>query len=146
MQPRILMKRILIIEDDPRIAAALKVRLTARGYDILTAGNGFEGLKLAMNSRPDLLLLDIMMPMGMGFSVAERLKAVDLGHIPIIFITASKRTGLRRTAAKLGAAGFFEKPYDAEELISAIDLILGSSTAKAQPHAPSANPDPRSCA
>ena len=110
------MKRILIVEDDPRITAALKVRLTARSYEILTAGNGFEGLKLAMNSRPDLLLLDIMMPMGMGFSVAERLKAVGLGHIPIIFITASKRTGLRRTAAKLGAAGFFEKPYDADEL------------------------------
>lgn len=140
------MKRILIIEDDPRITAALKVRLTARGYEILTAGNGFEGLKLAMNSRPDLLLLDIMMPMGMGFSVAERLKAVGLGHIPIIFITASKRTGLRRTAAKLGAAGFFEKPYDADELVSAIELILGATAAPAQAQAPSSNPDPRTCA
>ena len=140
------MKRILIIEDDPRITAALKVRLNARGYEILTAGNGFEGLKLAMNSRPDLLLLDIMMPMGMGFSVAERLKAVGLGHIPIIFITASKRTGLRRTAAKLGAAGFFEKPYDADELVSAIELILGATAAPAQAQAPSSNPDPRTCA
>lgn len=140
------MKRILIVEDDPRITAALKVRLNARGYEILTAGNGFEGLKLAMNSRPDLLLLDIMMPMGMGFSVAERLKAVGLGHIPIIFITASKRTGLRRTAAKLGAAGFFEKPYDADELVSAIELILGATAAPAQAQAPSSNPDPRTCA
>ena len=99
-----------------------------------------------MNSRPDLLLLDIMMPMGMGFSVAERLKAVGLGHIPIIFITASKRTGLRRTAAKLGAAGFFEKPYDADELVSAIELILGATAAPAQAQAPSSNPDPRTCA
>ena len=140
------MKRILIIEDDPRIAAALKIRLTASRFEILSAGNGFEGLKLAMSSRPDLLLLDIMMPMGMGFSVAERLKAVGLGHIPIIFITASKRTGLRRTAAKLGAAGFFEKPYDADELLSAIDLILGTPAAPAQAQGPSANPDPRSCA
>ena len=140
------MKRILIVEDDPRITAALKVRLNARGYEILTAGNGFEGLKLAMNSRPDLLLLDIMMPMGMGFSVAERLKAVGLGYIPIIFITASKRTGLRRTAAKLGAAGFFEKPYDADELVSAIELILGATAAPAQAQAPSSNPDPRTCA
>lgn len=140
------MKRILIVEDDPRITAALKVRLNARGYEILTAGNGFEGLKLAMNSRPDLLLLDIMMPMGMGFSVAERLKAVGLGHIPIIFITASKRTGLRRTAAKLGAAGFFEKPYDADELVSAIELILGATAAPAQAQAPSSHPDPRTCA
>ena len=140
------MKRILIVEDDPRITAALKVRLNARGYEILTAGNGFEGLKLAMNSRPDLLLLDIMMPMGMGFSVAERLKAVGLGHIPIIFITASKRTGLRRTAAKLGAAGFFEKPYDADELVSAIELILGATATPAQAQVSSTNPDPRTCA
>lgn len=144
MQPRILMKRILIVEDDPRITAALKIRLAARNYDILTAGNGFEGLKLAMSSGPDLVLLDIMMPMGMGFSVAERLKAVGLGHIPIIFITASKRTGLRRTAAKLGAAGFFEKPYDADELVSAIELIVGATDSPAQVRAQSANPDPRS--
>ena len=79
-----------------------------------------------MTHRPNLILLDIMMPVGMGFSVAERLKDLGLGDIPIIFITASKRAGLRKTAQQLGAAGFFEKPYDADQLLAAIQLILGS--------------------
>jgi DNA-binding response OmpR family regulator len=122
------MKRILIVEDDKRITAALSIRLTACGYAIFTAHNGFDGLKLALAERPDLILMDIMMPVGMGFSVAERLKDTACAQIPIIFITASKRTGLRRTAEKLGAAGFFEKPYDAEELLAAVALILGAAT------------------
>jgi CheY-like chemotaxis protein len=75
-----------------------------------------------------------MMPVGMGFSVAERLKDLGLGDIPIIFITASKRAGLRKTAQQLGAAGFFEKPYDADQLLAAIQLILGSPHMAAAAH------------
>ena len=119
------MKKILVIEDDARIASALRVRLESAGYTVVTAGDGFSGLKMTMTHKPQLILLDIMMPVGMGFSVAERLKDLGLGEIPIIFITASKRAGLRRTAQQLGAAGFFEKPYDAEELLAAIYLIIG---------------------
>jgi DNA-binding response OmpR family regulator len=119
------MKRILVVEDDAKIAAALRIRLEAGGYQVVTAGDGFTGLKMAMAFRPQLILLDIMMPVGMGFSVAERLKDLGLGDVPIIFITASKRSGLRKTAQRLGAAGFFEKPYDAEELLAAVQLILG---------------------
>ena len=110
-----------------REGAKLTIRLSASGYAVLAAHNGFDGLKLALAERPDLILMDIMMPVGMGFSVVERLKATACGQIPVIFITASKRTGLRRTAEKLGAAGFFEKPYDAEELLCAIALILGAA-------------------
>ena len=120
------MKKILVIEDDAKISAALRVRLGAAGYQVVSAADGFSGLKMAMSHQPDLILLDIMMPVGMGFSVAERLKDLGLGDIPIIFITASKRAGLRKMAQQLGAAGFFEKPYDAEELLAAISLILDS--------------------
>ena len=134
------MKKILVVEDDAKITAALRIRLEAGGYEVVTAGDGFSGLKMTMTHKPQLILLDIMMPVGMGFSVAERLKDLGLGDIPIIFITASKRSGLRKTAQRLGAAGFFEKPYDAEELLAAVHLILGS------PHAPGfgpAHPGPR---
>lgn len=123
------MKKILVVEDDSRIAEALSIRLRAAGYEVVLAGDGFSGLKMTMTHRPHLILLDIMMPVGMGFSVAERLKDLGLGEIPIIFITASKRAGLRKTAQQLGAAGFFEKPYDAEELMAAVHLILGPSPA-----------------
>ncbi len=119
------MKKILVVEDDAKIAAALRIRLESVGYQVVCAGDGFSGLKMTMTHHPDLILLDIMMPVGMGFSVAERLKDLGLGEIPIIFITASKRAGLRKMAQQLGAAGFFEKPYDADQLLAAIQLILG---------------------
>lgn len=125
------MKKILVIEDDPKISAALRVRLGAAGYEVVSAADGFSGLKMTLTHKPQLILLDIMMPVGMGFSVAERLKGLGLGEIPIIFITASKRAGLRKMAQQLGAAGFFEKPYDADELLAAISLILES-----QPNVP----------
>ena len=134
-------KKILVIEDDSKIAAALSVRLTAAGYEVVIANDGFTGLKMSMTHNPKLILLDIMMPVGMGFSVAERLKDLGLGEIPIIFITASKRAGLRKMAQRLGAAGFFEKPYDAEELMAAISLILESQTnSKAQSTPPPIRP------
>jgi len=132
------MKKVLIVEDDLKIAAALQVRLAAAGYEVVTAADGFSGLRMTMTHHPDLILLDIMMPVGMGFSVAERLKGLGLGEIPIIFITASKRAGLRKTAHELGAAGFFEKPYVAEELLAAVNLIL-----EAQCPVPSAAQPPR---
>ena len=131
------MKSILVVEDDVKTAAALKVRLEGAGYAVVSADEGFSGLKMALTHRPSLILLDIMMPVGMGFSVAERLKHLGLGDIPIIFMTASKRAGLRTTAHQLGAAGFFEKPYDAEELIAAVNLILGRPPLpKGQPASP----------
>ena len=134
------MKKILIVEDDARIATALRVRLEAGGYEVVTAVDGFSGLKLAMTHKPRLILLDIMMPVGMGFSVAERLKDLGCGDTPIIFMTASKRAGLRKTAQRLGAAGFFEKPYDADELLAAVRLILGPPQTPGFGHA---HPGPR---
>ena len=77
------MKKILVVEDDAKIAAALRIRLESVGYQVVSAGDGFSGLKMTMTHRPDLILLDIMMPVGMGFSVAERLKDLGLGDIPI---------------------------------------------------------------
>ncbi len=135
------MKKILVVEDDARIAAALRIRLESAGYEVVLAGDGFSGLKMTMTHRPNLILLDIMMPVGMGFSVAERLKDLGLGEIPIVFITASKRSGLRKTAQQLGAAGFFEKPYDADQLLAAIQLILGPAPIlPAPPTSPAVTP------
>jgi DNA-binding response OmpR family regulator len=114
------MKKILIIEDDAKIAAALAIRLEAAGYAVLTAPNGFTGLKLAVEQKPDLLLMDIWMPVGLGFSVAQRMQSLGLSGIPIIFITASRARGLRRAAEKLGAVAFFEKPYDPPALLAAV--------------------------
>src|SRR3954452_8165199 len=117
-------KTILVLEDDPKIAIALAVRLEAAAYHVLTAPDGVRGLKLALTRRPDLILMDIWMPVGLGLSVAQRLRDLGLQEIPVIFITASRLKGLREAAAKLGAAGYFEKPYDPEQLLAAIHEAL----------------------
>lgn len=114
------MKKILIVEDDNRIAAAIEIRLKAAGYEVMRAANGFDGLKLAVDKMPNLLIMDIWMPIGMGFSVAQRLKDLGLANIPIVFITASKIEGLREEAENLGAIAFLEKPYDPQELMAAV--------------------------
>jgi len=126
------MKKIVIMEDDSRIATALAIRLEAAGYEVLTAPDGFRGLQKTLEQRPDLLLMDIWMPVGTGFSVAQRLQALGLSGVPMIFITASKVEGLREAAQQLGAVGFFEKPYDPEQLLAAIARALEPKPANPQ--------------
>jgi CheY-like chemotaxis protein len=123
-------KQILIVEDDARIATALSVRLGAAGYDVLMARDGVRGLQLALDHHPDLIVTDIWMPVGLGFSVAQRLQILGLGHIPVVVMTASKLDGLRAAAEGVGAVAFFEKPYDAEELLNAIAQALKSNGPK----------------
>ncbi len=128
------MKKILIIEDDAKIAAALAIRLEAAGYTAMTAADGFAGLKLAVEQRPDLVLMDIWMPVGLGFSVAQRMRGLGLGQIPVIFITASRAPGLRKAAKKLGAVAFFEKPYDPAALLAAVAEGLSANTEDCPEH------------
>jgi two-component system cell cycle response regulator len=127
-------KQILIVEDDTRIATALAVRLNAAGYEVLTAPDGVQGLQLALNHRPDLIVMDIWMPVGLGLSVAQRLQSLGLGHIPIIVMTASKLEGLQQAAEEVGAVAFFEKPYNADELLKTIARTLKPDRTQAAHH------------
>jgi DNA-binding response OmpR family regulator len=117
-------KQILIIEDDEKIAMALALRLKAAGYVATTTHDALTGLSAAVRNPPALVLLDISMPAGDGFSVAERIQALIPTLTPIIFLTASKQPGFKEKAKKMGAAGYFEKPYEAEELFGAIRQAL----------------------
>jgi DNA-binding response OmpR family regulator len=118
------LKQILIIEDDQNIALALGLRLKAAGYETTTTYDAFTGLNAAVRNPPALVLLDISMPAGNGFSVAEQIQTLIPTPTPIIFLTASKQPDFREKAKKLGAAGYFEKPYEAEELFGAIRQAL----------------------
>jgi len=123
-QDRTESKPILIIEDDQKIAMALAVRLKAAGYKATTTYDALTGLNAAVRNPPALVLLDISMPAGDGFSVAERIQALIPTRTPIIFLTASKQPGFKEKARKMGAAGYFEKPYEAEELLGAVRQAL----------------------
>ena len=124
-----LMKTVLIIDDDKRLAAALAIRLRAAGYSVLKATDGLEGLKLAADRRPDLVVMDVWLPGGVGILIAQRLKHIGLAGIPVIFLTASKKKDLWEIAEEVGPAGFFEKPYDPKELLNSIDLALSGAPA-----------------
>ena len=119
--------KILVVEDDKHIALALAVRLRAAGYNVIAAPDAVLAVSTALKHGPDLILLDLLMPGGNGFLVAERIQDLEamLG-VPCIFITASKQPGLREQARRLGAAGFFEKPYDAGELLATIRETLNA--------------------
>ena len=99
-------KKILVVEDDKKIVRALAIRLKAAGYEVLTAPDGFEGLKLAVSFQPDLIISDIWMPVGLGLSIAQRLQELAPG-LPVIFITSGREQGLEETAKQLGAVAFF---------------------------------------
>jgi DNA-binding response OmpR family regulator len=122
------MKNVLIIEDDPNIAAALEIRFRSGGYGTEMAGDAIAGLSKAVGGQPDLIVLDISLPGGNGLDLAKRFKSIpETRAAPIIFVTASKAPDLRQRAMDLGAAGLFEKPYDAAELLAVAGHALGET-------------------
>ena len=128
-------KTILVVEDDAKQIAALAIRLRSAGFEVLTARDGLEGLKLAVSNKPDLIILDIWMPGNLGCLVAERLKHVGLGHVPVIFLTASKKTEAWPIAKEVDPVAFFEKPYDSKQLLEAIHQFIGATPAASAPPA-----------
>ena len=121
--------KILIVEDDPRISKALGIRLRAAGYDIVAAADGAGGVAALTQHKPDLILLDISMPAGGGFFVAENLmKRPALASTPIIFVTATKAPGVRERAEEFGPAAYIEKPFDSDDLLQTISTVLGQES------------------
>jgi len=117
--------KILVVEDDPDINAAIRIRLRAAGHQVYQAEDGLQGLLAALREEPDLMILDISLPAGDGFSIVERARLhPERSDIPFIVITASKRPELRTQAFALGASAFLEKPYDAALLLSEVDRAI----------------------
>lgn len=118
-------KKILIVDDERDIVKALTIRLGASGYQVVSAYDGAQGVFLAHKEKPDLILLDIRMPSGDGFSVAEKLKqASRTTRIPILFLTGSPEREAEEKALALGARFYIKKPYDPEELLDAVKRAL----------------------
>lgn len=123
-------KTILVADDDPKILKAIELRLKSCGFEVLTAPNGSAALTIAQLRNPDLVVTDIWMPVGVGISLAYRLKQLMPGT-PFIFLTASKQVELKEMARQLGASAFLEKPYEPEVLLAAVNHALESADAVA---------------
>jgi two-component system alkaline phosphatase synthesis response regulator PhoP len=118
-------KKVLIVDDERDIVKALMIRLESSGYEVVTAFDWAQGIAMANKEMPDLILLDIRMPSGNGFSVVELLKQSDrTNRIPIIFLTGSPERNAEERAIELGARFYIKKPYDPEELLDAVKRAL----------------------
>lgn len=119
--------RVLIIEDEPHIVLSLEFLLQREGYEIATAAEGEEGLALARSFKPDVVLLDIMMPGRSGYEVCRAIKAdPELASIPVIMLTAKAQEVERVKGLELGAAAYLAKPFGNAEVLEAVRAALTS--------------------
>lgn len=121
-------RKILVVDDDADLVRALRLRLRANDYDITTAGDGYSAIASANKDRPDLIVLDLGLPVGDGFVVLDRLQKSDaLSAVPVIVLSARDPQANEERALKAGAAAYFQKPADNEELLNVIRVSLSSS-------------------
>ncbi|MGQ9509035.1 MAG: response regulator [Thermodesulfobacteriota bacterium] len=118
-------KRILIVEDQSVISEMLKMRLEAHSYEVIAAGDGEEGLKKAYQDKPDLILLDIMLPRMDGYKICQILKSDPKSQsIPIIILSGRTPQEIEEVGKKVGADVCFSKPFEADALLKKIDELL----------------------
>jgi CheY-like chemotaxis protein len=119
------MKTVLLVDDDNVFLLTIGVRLKAMGYTVYAAKDAVSAISAVRKNDPDVIVLDVSLPAGDGFMVAERLqRLISTAATPIIFVTASDKPGLRERAMKLGAVEFLNKPFAATTLADAIESAL----------------------
>jgi DNA-binding response OmpR family regulator len=119
--------RVLVVDDESDIVSTVQYRLEFCEFEVITAANGKEGLEKAANEKPDLILLDISMPVMNGHEMLERLKnSPELKDIPVIMFTAYSDAKDVAKAVELGVADYVTKPFDFTELMGKISNALGN--------------------
>jgi two-component system, chemotaxis family, chemotaxis protein CheY len=124
---RVAGKRVLVVDDDPDIRELLFTALEDEGFEVVPAGNGQEALAIIKTFRPDVIVLDLMMPVMDGWQFANELRARDEGDedIPIVLLSAAR--DLKTHAKALAAADIIEKPFDLAELLPKIARVASAA-------------------
>ena len=118
-------KKILVVDDDPEMRLALAVRLRANNYEVGVASDGVSAVAEARKQKPDLILLDLGLPAGDGFTVLERLQSLEmLAHIPVIVVSGRNRAANQERALNSQARAFLQKPVKNSELLATISQVL----------------------
>ena len=116
-------KKILVADDEQQLALAIKIRLQAKGYDVVTAKDGREAVELAQEHRPDLVILDVVMPVMDGYSCLRELNTrFGRGKIPVIILTARDR--MKDLFELEGIADYVVKPFDHEDLLLRVERVF----------------------
>lgn len=120
-------RRVLVIDDNVEIGQALDIRLRSNGYEPRLAHNGVTGLAAMKDFRPDVLIVDIKMPVMDGFAFLAELSRTQASHsMAIIVLSANVADESKHRAKELGATYYLEKPYDAAKLIALIEAVLSN--------------------
>ena len=123
-------KKILIVDDDPHLLLGLTPRLRASNYSVVTAADAIGAIAVARKEGPDLIILDLGLPGGDGFTVLERLRNLgDLSETPVIVLSARDPAENKKRSLDAGAAAYFQKPPDSHEFLAAIRQALGETVA-----------------
>ncbi len=117
--------KILAVDDEPEITDLMHYHLVRAGYAVTTAANGWEAIHAVRESRPDLILLDLMLPDLDGFGVCEILRRDPLtATIPIIVVSAWSSPDSRNLGLELGALDYFTKPFSPAELVARVNQLI----------------------
>jgi DNA-binding response OmpR family regulator len=119
-------KRILLVDDDTEIVETLKYALESRGYQILIARDGNQGLAMVERENPDLVILDMMMPKRSGFLVLEKLRRTHPIPVRVIMITANEGSRHKVYAEMLGVDDYIRKPFAIDRLVESVERLLGT--------------------
>jgi len=126
--------RVLVVDDEPNIVELLSASLRFAGFEVATAANGLAALELARSFRPDLLVLDVMMPGLDGFGVVRRLRS-EGSRTPVVFLTAKDATEDKVQGLTLGGDDYVTKPFSLEEVVARIRTVLRRVAASPQEQA-----------
>lgn len=122
--------RVLVIDDEPQVTEIIEAFLSNAGHEVIVANTANDGLKKANEKKPDVILLDIMMPDADGYSICNDLKSnPPTADIPVVFLTGKDRSDDQGRSFKVGGDMFIKKPFSCERLLEIINIIL-MSTAK----------------
>jgi len=125
-------KKILVVDDDPHIVSLIKNRFEANSYEVITANDGEECIEKILSDKPDLVILDIMMPKVDGYNVLVGIKEIkaitgELPDIPIIVLTAVADPRVREMVEKEQIVDYMIKPFDSADLLSKVKKALGEA-------------------
>ena len=121
-------KTILLIDDEEHFLMAISARLSASGYDVITAPDGIEGLRIASECIPDAVVCDVNMPRIDGLETLRRLRKITgCASVPVIFLSANVQPRNRARAFECGACCYLSKPCESKKLLSALDAAISDA-------------------
>lgn len=121
-------KKIMVVDDEPYIARVIKFKLEQEGYTVISANDGQSGLQKIKEEKPDLVLLDVMMPGLSGYEVCQKIKEdAELAGIPVVILTAKGQERDREQGLTMGASDYITKPFSPNRLLELVKSMIGDA-------------------